>query len=97
MKSLKQVRLGELLQRRRKELGYGLREMARICEMQPMTLLRIEDGTVARPTEDTLTTLSQGYGLPRQTLALAAYGEYYEETGSSTDPFVTPPSEPALA
>ena len=92
---MRQVRLGELLQRRRKEMNLSLREMARRCELDPSGLLRIEAGTTSTPGAETLTALSHGYTLARDVLALAAYGEYFEpvpeDPGADAGPFESPP------
>lgn len=92
MRQQRRVRLDELIRRKREQLGWGLREAARACSLPPMTLLNAERG--ARPTDETLTALSQGYDLPRETLALAAYGEYFEDVSPISDvtgPLESPP------
>lgn len=74
---MRRVLLSELLRKKRGSIS--LREMARACSLSAPSLLRIETGETTHPEDDTLTALSEAYGIPRETLALAAYGEYFEE------------------
>lgn len=76
--AMTRVSLGQLVQRRRKQLDWSLREAARQCGMDPSLLLRIENDEALTPRPDTLTGLANGLGIKREELALAVYGEYLE-------------------
>ena len=84
LRIMQEVTLPQLLIRARGD-HRSLREMARICECSPMTLHNIEAGKVALPNRETLQMLSVGYGIPLDTLALAAYGVLFEEVPEGSD------------
>lgn len=75
--AMQEVALSELLIRARGQRS--LREMARRCGLSAMTIHRGEAGTIGLPSQSTLVALSQGYDVPLDVLARAAYGVYYEE------------------
>lgn len=76
MLTMRQVLLPELLGRARDGRSYS--EMARRCGLPVATIHRMENGANDVPSRHTLEALATGYRIDIETLALAAYGAYYE-------------------
>lgn len=66
--------LGELLQRRRTELGLSIRDLERETGIDNSAILRIEQGRRASPMPDTLTKLARALQLPLADIF--AYADY---------------------
>lgn len=82
---MQEVSLQDLLKRARNGRSYS--EMARLCGngLSIMTIQRIETAFVELPNRATMRALSIGYGIPLDTLALAAYGVLFEEVPEGSD------------
>jgi transcriptional regulator with XRE-family HTH domain len=55
--------LGQMVKRRRKELGMSLRELAKVTGISPSTLSRIENNT-GKPDADNIARLASWLGIP---------------------------------
>jgi hypothetical protein len=73
---MRKVSLAELLRRQRG--SRSLREMARLTGLSVTSIKAQEDGATQLPALETLHLLGRAYDIEVESLALAAYGAYYE-------------------
>ena len=83
MRVMQEVTLPELLKRARGVRS--MREMARQAGIAVTSIKALEDGETRLPSPDTMPCLSRAYGVPLDSLALAAYGALYEEVPAGAD------------
>ncbi len=69
--AMEEVNLPTILRLARGDRSFS--DMARACSLPPMTIYRIETGSVELPNRKTMTSLSRGYGIPMDFLARVAY------------------------
>lgn len=78
--------LGTVLRQRRNELGLSTRELGRQAGIDPATVQRIEQGSIANPGTATLEAIAAALGLPLSRVLAAAS----PQTAATTLPALQP-------
>lgn len=83
LRVMRQVPLNELLRRQREKLGLSQQKIADRAGMSKMGISHLESGR-SNPSPEAAPAVAAAYELSERDIALAVYGQYFEEEPAST-------------